>query len=82
MKQTEVLPKVLADLRARVEVQGMKTYGRPLTTGGGRDSLQDAYEEALDLAVYLGKLIMERERFSGPVNGISDAIRQIEGWAD
>jgi hypothetical protein len=26
----------------------------------GRDTLQDAYEEALDLAVYLGKLLMER----------------------
>lgn len=76
----EVLPKVLTDLRDRVEVQGMATYGKPLTTGDGRDSLQDAYEEALDLAVYLGKMIMERaERgldvhenacFSGPVNGL------------
>lgn len=32
---------------------GRERYGTPLTTHNGRDSLVDAYQEALDLAVYL-----------------------------
>ena len=56
----EVLPKVLEDMKQRVEV-GAKEYGRPLTTFDGRDSLWDAYEEALDMCMYLRKAIMERD---------------------
>lgn len=83
--QREVLPKILADLRERVEVKGMETYGRVLTTNDGRDSLQDLYEELLDACVYIKKLMMERERFSAPLDGlrcVNDGIRHIEGWAD
>jgi hypothetical protein len=60
----EVAPLVVADIAARV-AQGQKTYGRPLLTHDGRDSLWDAYEEALDLAIYLRKTILER----GSTNG-------------
>jgi hypothetical protein len=78
MKQTEVLPLVLQDITDRVQVRGMATYGRPLTTGDGRDSLWDAYEEVLDLAVYIRKEIEERrlsrERFASPVNGLAESI--------
>jgi len=35
------------------------TYGKELKTFDGRDSLLDAYEEALDMAVYLKKARME-----------------------
>lgn len=35
--------------------QGMATYGKPLTTWDGRESLTDALEEAADLVVYLAK---------------------------
>jgi hypothetical protein len=52
MKRIEVLPLVLADLQARIQ-KGTAEYGEPLTTHNGRDSLQDAYEEALDLCLYL-----------------------------
>lgn len=51
---------VIADLRQR-EAQGAETYGKArMMAGDGRDSLRDAYEEALDLAVYLRKAIAER----------------------
>lgn len=40
------------DLAAR-DAAGQKTYGTRLYPGNGRDSLMDAYEEALDLAAYL-----------------------------
>ena len=40
---------------------GQATYGRPLLAGDGRDTLQDAIEEAADLLQYLVKLKVERE---------------------
>lgn len=51
---------VHADLDGR-ERKGTETYGRPLQAHDGRDSLWDAYEEALDLAMYLRKAIRERD---------------------
>ena len=39
---------------------GIKTYGEPLRAFNGRDPLIDAYQEALDLAVYLRQELFER----------------------
>lgn len=58
--RAEVLPLVEADLRARISM-GEKQYGEPLSTHNGRDALQDAYEEALDLALYLRQALEERK---------------------
>lgn len=57
---TDVFAKLHADVAERNRI-GLETYGRDLTTFDGRDSLQDAYEEAIDLAVYLAKVILERD---------------------
>ena len=57
--QVEIAPLVVEDLAARVQ-RGWKTYGRPLTTHDNRDGLWDAYEEALDLVLYLRKELEER----------------------
>jgi hypothetical protein len=46
------------DLEKRLQV-GIERYGQPLQAFNGRDSLQDAYEEVLDLAVYLRQRIEE-----------------------
>lgn len=43
---------VLADMESRDQL-GRARYGTPLTTHNGRDHLIDAYQEALDFAVYL-----------------------------
>jgi hypothetical protein len=51
---------VMDDMRARDEL-GAKRYGVRLQPHNGRDALRDAYEEALDLAVYLRSAIYERE---------------------
>lgn len=40
---------------------GLRKYGTRLQAGNGRDALKDAYEEALDLAVYLRQVIAERD---------------------
>lgn len=51
---------VLADIQARVEA-GEAKYGTKLMTHNGRDPLWDAYQEAIDLVMYLRQAILERE---------------------
>jgi primosomal protein N' len=57
---TKVLDQVMADLAERAE-NGKEKYGVYLRTHNGRDALIDAYQEALDLVMYLRQAIMERE---------------------
>lgn len=51
---------VLADMKERDDF-GKSKYGTSLQPGNGRDALADAYQEALDLAVYLRTAIYERD---------------------
>lgn len=55
-----VMELLLKDLDDRYQ-HGLKEYGTPLRAFNGRDSLQDAYEEVLDLALYLRQAIYERD---------------------
>lgn len=57
---TRVLDSVLSDLKTRAEM-GKQKYGHYLETQNGRNSLQDAYEECLDLCMYLKQRILEEE---------------------
>ena len=52
--------RVMEDMRARADM-GLKKYGTYLQAFNGRDGLRDAYEEVLDLAVYLRQVIDERD---------------------
>lgn len=51
---------VIEDMRQRDEA-GRAKYGTPLQANNGRDALIDAYQEALDLCVYLRQAIEERK---------------------
>lgn len=51
---------VIAEMQHRDYV-GLKRYGVRLQPHNGRDALRDAYEEALDLCVYLRQAIYERD---------------------
>ena len=51
---------VIADMVERDRV-GRKRYGTPLQPHNGRDALIDAFQEALDLVVYLRQAIYERD---------------------
>lgn len=51
---------VMDDMRARDEF-GARKYGVRLQPNNGRDFLADAYQEALDLCVYLRGAIFERD---------------------
>lgn len=51
---------VISDLRERIEY-GRGKYGVSLHSHDGRDTLVDAFQEALDLVLYLRKAIVERD---------------------
>lgn len=52
---------VAGDLKSRSEF-GRNKYGTNLRAFNGRDPLKDAYEEVLDLAVYLRQCLYERDK--------------------
>jgi len=49
---------VIDDMRDR-DNAGRRKYGTPLQAHNGRDALVDAYQEALDLCVYLRQCLAE-----------------------
>jgi hypothetical protein len=51
---------VIADIEARKQL-GIQRYGTALQAFNSRDALRDAYEEAMDLTVYLRQVIAERD---------------------
>lgn len=51
---------VIDDIRERLQL-GIRRYGTGLQANNGRDALQDAFEEALDLTMYLKQAIVERD---------------------
>ncbi len=51
---------VMKDMVER-DILGAERYGVRLQANNGRDTLLDAYQEALDLAVYLRAALYERD---------------------
>jgi len=51
---------VMEDMKGRLAL-GIERYGTGLQANNGRDMLLDAYEEVLDLAVYLRGMMYERD---------------------
>ena len=56
-----VLFEVLKDICARADA-GQKKYGTMLRTENGRDALNDALQEAIDLVFYLKQKTMEESK--------------------
>jgi hypothetical protein len=56
----DIARKVQADIEA-LAVIGHVKYGERLKANNGRDALWDAYQEALDLAMYLRQAIDDVE---------------------
>jgi hypothetical protein len=61
IESKSVWPLVIKDMQERNNI-GIAKYGKPLQTNNGRKALIDAYQEVLDLAVYLRQEIEERFR--------------------
>lgn len=56
----DIVELVKNDLECRA-VLGERKYGERLKPHNGRDALVDAYQEALDLCMYLRQVIEEKE---------------------
>ncbi len=74
--RTPVWDLVVEDMRRR-DADGRARYGTPLQAFNGRDALTDAYQEALDLAVYLRQEIEERTPPAPPV-----LCARSPGWGE
>lgn len=72
-----VIDVVLADLRERAET-GKRKYGTYLETNNGRNALWDAYQEAIDLVMYLRQALLEQERhLTTACTGLAPAGAQV-----
>ncbi len=58
--QKTIYPLVIADIEERAKVSKPK-YGKYLESHNGRNALIDAYQEVLDLAMYLRQRIEEEK---------------------
>jgi hypothetical protein len=61
----DIQSQVIADIEARRQV-GIQRYGTALQPHNGRDMLLDAYEEAMDLTIYLKGCLVERNSEARP----------------
>lgn len=75
---------VIEDLKIR-KAMGIQKYGVPLQPSNDRDSLQDAYEEACDLTLYLKNEIRLRESLAADLaslraenKSLSDRNKRLE----
>ena len=69
----DIITLVAQDLESR-RAYGISKYGTTLQAHNGRNALIDAYQEALDLAVYLRQAIEEQE------NGHQINAPRHSGW--
>lgn len=74
---TPVWDLVVSDMKERDNL-GRQRYGTPLRTWNGRDALIDAYQEILDLAVYVRQEIEERRS----IQQICEQVALIPGAED
>jgi NTP pyrophosphatase (non-canonical NTP hydrolase) len=72
---------LLADIAERVEM-GIGKYGTKLQTYNGRDSLWDAYQEVIDLAMYLRKEIAERKNIRDWQRAVHANAKEKGFWDD
>lgn len=73
--RADVWPLVIDDMNSRNHLGKVK-YGIPLRIHNGRDALVDAYQEVLDLSVYLRQEIEERRTLDDSL----ESVRRIPGF--
>lgn len=74
-------PSLSLDMNRRDKF-GIQKYGTPLQAFNGRSFVQDAYEEALDLAVYLMGLLVEEADNRGVGNHYVDIQVMLDDTLD
>lgn len=80
--QPAVWDLVVQDMQAR-DAMGREKYGIPLQAFNGRNALWDAYQEVLDLSVYLRQAIFEKEVKEKVLSDVvAERIRQDLKWGE
>lgn len=74
-----IVEQVIEDLRQRAEL-GERKYGVRLQAHNGRSALQDAYEEALDLAQYLKQEMVERAKLEAELAAAKEVANAAAAW--
>jgi len=74
VNRDEISRLLVHDMRARHEF-GVAKYGKPLTTGNGRDHVADAFQEYLDGLVYV-RAALEEERAKNATR--TEVIQSLE----
>ena len=72
----EISPLLLKDMEEKAS-RGAKKYGLPLESHNGRDAVKDAYQEVLDLAMYLRQTV--EEDLYGRAKAARDIIISVIG---
>lgn len=72
-----IWPLVIADMQQR-DHDGRAKYGVPVQPFNGRKALVDAYQEVLDLAVYLRQEIAEREALEAKLAECRSALELVQ----
>jgi hypothetical protein len=73
----DITSLVIDDLELRAK-KGVETYGKRLSPFNGRNSLIDAYQEALDLGVYLKQRLIEEDTFLQELNKAIENAKEKE----
>lgn len=68
---------VIQDIQKRKQL-GVENYGTPLQAFNGRDSLQDAYEEAMDEVFYIKQAILEKEELIKCLEKLHIAVAELK----
>ena len=76
MAEKTIIEQLIDDIQGRDTV-GRAKYGQPLMAFDGRRTLKDAYEEALDLAVYIRKEMVEREALEKRIADLGAALASL-----
>ena len=72
----DITSLVRDDLELRAQ-KGEETYGQRLRPHIGRNALLDAYQEALDLSVYLKQRMVEEEAFLSRLDSMIAEAKEI-----
>lgn len=73
--RTDLIISLMIDDMSERDLMGRAKYGTALMTNNGRSALRDAYQEALDLAVYLRQAV--REGDEGVQPAYRDALSMV-----
>lgn len=76
--QPAVQDLVIADIEARKQV-GIEKYGTVLQAFNGRCSTMDAYQESIDMTIYLRQRLVEESSLVNALRDLLDIVDQA-GW--